>query len=95
MSDEKVLTTPEAKAAIKSLQSLITGGFTGEITKLDAQGKQLSDPNNWDGPLAERFRSATWPETKSALDKAKTELEELRVQLDQISQNIMTAGGGA
>lgn len=92
MSDEKVLTTPEAKAAIKSLQSLITGGFTGEISKLDAQGKQLSDPNNWDGPLARRFRSDTWPGVHSSLQKAKTELEELRGQLDKIAQNITQAG---
>ena len=52
-----------------------------ELNNLNTQGQALSDPNNWDGPLAERFRSSTWPETKSALDKAKTELEDLRNQL--------------
>jgi hypothetical protein len=45
--------------------------------------------------LAVQFRSSTWPETKSALEKAKTELDELRTQLDKIAQNIFTAGGGA
>lgn len=55
----------------------------------------LSDPNVWDGPLAETFRNGTWPETKSALDTAKEQLEELRAQLDRISQDIFTAGGGA
>jgi uncharacterized protein YukE len=63
--------------------------------RLNIQGAALSDPNNWDGPLAERFRSSTWPETKAALDKAKVELEKLRGQLQQISTNIMTAGGGS
>ena len=90
----RVLSTEQAKTAINQLKSLINGGFTDQITQMDAQGKTLSDPNVWDGPLAEKFRSSTWPETRAALDKAKTELEDLRNQLDQISQNIMSAGGG-
>lgn len=91
----RVLSTPEAKSAIQQLQGLIRGGFTDQITQMDAKGKTLSDPNVWDGPLAETFRSSTWPETRAALDKAKQELEELNAQLDKISQNIMQAGGGA
>jgi hypothetical protein len=89
----RVLSTAEAKTAIQQLQSIINGGFTDQIAQLDAQGKTLSDPNIWDGPLAEKFRGSTWPETRAALQKAKTELEELRGQLDQISQNIFSAGG--
>ena len=94
MSD-RVLSSGTAKAAIKQMSSIIQGGLTDQINQLDAKGKELSDPNNWDGPLAEKFRSSTWPDTKSALDKAATELEDLRQQLDQISANIMSAGGGA
>lgn len=91
----RVLSTEQAKSAISQLQSIINGGFTDQITQLDAQGKILSDPNVWDGPLAQSFRDQTWPEIRQALEKAKTELEELRGQLNQISQNIFTAGGGA
>lgn len=91
----RVLSTEQAKTAIQTLQSIINGGFTDQIGQLDAQGKTLSDPNVWDGPLAEKFRSTSWPETKAALDKARQELEELRGQLNQISQNIFSAGGGA
>ena len=91
----RVLSTAEAKSAISKIQQIITGGFTDQITALDTQGKQLSDPNVWDGPLASTFRSSTWPETKSALDKAKGELEKLRTQLDKISKDIMQAGGGS
>ena len=91
----RVLSTEEAKTAIKQIQSIINGGFTEQITSLDGQGKILSDPNVWDGPLAAQFRGSVWPETKSALDKAKTQLDELRTQLDQIAQNIHAAGGGA
>lgn len=91
----RVLSTQQAKDAISKIQNIVNGGLSDQITALNNEGLTLSDPNVWDGPLAERFRSSTWPETKSALDKAKNELEELRAQLDAISQNIMTAGGGA
>lgn len=91
----RVLSTEAAKSAIKQVQSIITGGLTDQITSLDGQGKILSDPNVWDGPLATTFRSSTWPETKAALDKAKQELDELQQQLQKISQDIFSAGGGA
>jgi len=91
----RVLSTEQAKTAIRQLQSIITGGFTDQISSMDAQGKTLSDPNVWDGPLAENFRNDVWPQTKTALDKAKQELDDLRSQLDKIAQNIFTAGGGA
>ncbi|MCI1748280.1 MAG: pyrophosphorylase [Acidipropionibacterium sp.] len=91
----RVLSTEQAKQAIRGMQSIINGGFTDQISQLDAKGRQLSNPDVWDGPLAVKFRSSTWPETKSALDKAKQELDELRGQLQKISQDIFTAGGGA
>ena len=90
----RVLSTEQAKTAIQQIQAIINGGFTDQISQLDAQGRVLSDPNIWDGPLASQFRGSTWPETKAALDKARTELEQLRGQLNQISTNIFTAGGG-
>jgi hypothetical protein len=94
-SMSRVLSTEQAKAAIGQVQSIINGGFTDQISALDAQGRVLSDPNVWDGPLAAQFRGSTWPETKAALDKAREELEQLRGQLQKISQDIFSAGGGA
>ena len=92
----RVLSTEQAKAAIGQVQSIINGGFTDQISALDAQGRILSDPNIWDGPLAAQFRGSNVAgETKAALDKAKTELEQLRGQLQKISQDIFSAGGGA
>jgi uncharacterized protein YukE len=91
----RVLSTDRAKTAIQQVQAIINGGLTEQITKLDAQGKVLSEPDTWDGPLAQQFRDQIWPETKSALDNATRELEELRQQLQRISQNIMSAGGSS
>ncbi|WP_229076637.1 pyrophosphorylase [Actinoplanes sp. DH11] len=90
----RVLSTDQAKTSIQQVQSIINGGLTDQIAQLDAQGKMLSNPDVWDGPLPQQFRDQTWPETKAALDKAKQELDQLRDQLQKISQNIMTAGGG-
>jgi uncharacterized protein YukE len=91
----RVLSSEQAKTAIQQVQAIINGGLTDQIGKLDAQGKILSNPDVWDGPLAQQFRDQTWPETKSALDRAQRELDDLRDQLQKIAQNIMTAGGGA
>jgi len=93
MADDRVLSTQAAKDAITKLQSIINGGFATELTNLDSQAKILSDPNNWDGKLARTFREQTWPDVHKALTKAKTELEELRGELDRISKNIFSAGG--
>lgn len=90
----RVLATEQAKTSIQQVQAIINGGLADEIAKLDQQGRTLSDPDVWDGPLAQQFRDQIWPETKAALDKAKQELDELRDQLDRISTNIMQAGGG-
>ena len=91
----RVLSTEEAKSAISQIQRIIQGGLNDQIQALDVQGQILSQPNVWDGPLAQQFRSETWPQTKSALDKVQQELEELRAQLEKISRDIFTAGGGA
>lgn len=91
----RVLSTDTAKSAITQLQAIVTGGLSGEISKLDQQGKVLSDPEVWDGPLAIQFRNDTWPQVKATLDKTQQELEQLREQLQRITTDIMTAGGGS
>jgi uncharacterized protein YukE len=91
----RVLSSEQAKSAITQVQAIINGGLTEQISRLDAQGKILSNPDVWDGPLAQQFRDSTWPETKSALDRARQELDQLREQLQKIATNIMTAGGGS
>ncbi len=92
---DRVLSTEEAKAAIRDIQRIINGGLTEQLQALDTNGKTLSDPNKWDGPLASQVRSDTWPQTKAAQEKAKTELDELHQQLQKIATNIFQAGGGS
>ena len=91
----RVLSTEQARSAVTALQSVISGGLTEQIARLDAQGRTLSQPEVWDGQLAAQFRGTTWPQTKRALDAAVVELEALREQLSRITANIMAAGGNA
>ncbi len=91
----RVLSSDEAQQAITQMQSIINGGFTDQITALDNQGQQLSQPNVWDGPLAETFRNDTWPATRKALEAAKAQLDQLRNDLGRISTDIFQAGGAA
>ena len=94
MSD-RVLSSQAAKDAIQKIQSIITGGLTEQINALNNEGQQLSDPNNWDGPLAATFRNETWPHTQQSLQKASQDLTELNKQLQKIATDIFQAGGGA
>ena len=93
MSD-RVLSTATARQAITQFQSIVNGPLVQEIKNLDAQGRILSDPNNWDGQLATQFRSH-WSETHGKLIQIQHALEELRQQVARINQNIMQAGGNS
>lgn len=88
----RVLSTTEARQAIVRMQSIISGGLTDQVSQLKSQGQLLSDPNVWDGLLATHFRSS-WPETASTLDRITADLEELRLRVDRVNADIMTAGG--
>ena len=94
MSD-RVLSSQAAKDAIQKIQSIINGGLTEQINALNNEGQQLSDPNNWDGPLASTSRNETWPHTHQSLQKASQDLTELNKQLQKIATDIFQAGGGA
>ena len=88
----RVLSSPEAHAAIGKLHNLIHGDLLAQINALNAQGEILSRPDVWDGNRAVQFRN-DWPGVKSNLMRVKDSLEELRTQVEQINNNIMSAGG--
>lgn len=88
-----VKSTPQALEAIQRMSQTINSGIQEQLDRLRSDGNVLSDPNNWDGPLAREFQSS-WPQTHANLQRIKEELNQLREQVQQINQRIMEAGGG-
>lgn len=88
----RVLSTDAARSAISSMSSIINGGLAEQLDQLDQQGRQLSQPDVWDGSLAAQFRS-TWPQTSRSLRTVRADLEELRLRVERINADIMLAGG--
>jgi uncharacterized protein YukE len=91
----RVLATEEARSTITQIKALLDGGLQQSIQTLNRLGTTLSDPNVWDGTLAESFRAQLWPECRSSLETTQRELGELHQKLQTIAQNIMQAGGNA
>ncbi|MCK9878811.1 hypothetical protein MXD59_24120 [Frankia sp. Ag45/Mut15] len=89
----RVVSTDTARDAIGRMQQIINSGLIQEIQNLKNEGQLLSDPNNWDGGLAVQFRTDIWPQTRTALDNAVTQLGQLQQKISQINTDIMTAGG--
>ncbi len=89
---ERVLSTAAAKESIRKMQQIINGPLMEQITALNNEGQTLSDPNIWDGNLAQQFRSQ-WPDTHSKLKAVQEAVEQLRQAAQQINENIMQAGG--
>ena len=89
---DRVLSTAQGREAITKMQQIINGPLLDQIEALNREGQILSDPNVWDGQLAQQFRG-DWQETHQTLTKTKQALEELRANVQKINENIMTAGG--
>jgi len=88
MSAERVLSTVTAKEAIQRIMRILNGPLTEQIDALNREGQTLSQPDVWDGALARQFRDQ-WPQTHSALIKAKEMVEELRAQSERIVNEIL------
>ena len=90
----RVLSSEQGKASISRIQQILVGELSSQIKALNTEGTTLSDPNVWDGALAEQFRGE-WPTTKAALDKAAEAVEQLRTKAQTINTDIMAAGGNS
>ena len=88
----RVLSSEAARSAVQSMASIINGGLSDQISQLDQQGRQLSQPDVWDGALAAQFRGS-WPQTSQSLQAVRAELDELRQKVERITADIMLAGG--
>jgi hypothetical protein len=75
------------------METILSGQLEQQVQQLEQQGQTLSDPNVWDGRAATDFRSNVWPQARTALDRTIQTLEELRVAVQRVNSNIMTAGG--
>ena len=90
----RVLTTPEAQTASSQMGTIINGQLADDISGLITQGNILEDPNVWEGPHAATFR-AGWPNTRTQLTEALTQLGTLQTAIERVRADIVTAGGGA
>lgn len=91
---DRVLSSGEARASIQRFQTVVNGPLLDQINALNREGQTLSNPNIWDGRLAQEFRS-NWPQTHQQLLRVKESLEDLRQRVALINQDIMRAGGNA
>lgn len=93
MTSSKVLSTAQAHQEAQRMMSIISSDLPGLIGKLNSHGRTLSDPNHWDGPLAQKFRGEVWPQASRDLDKIHNSLRELQQQVQRILTDIDKAGG--
>jgi uncharacterized protein YukE len=89
----RVLSTDEAKASIGRIKGILDEGLASQIKALRSEGDILSQPDIWDGSLANQFRSDAWPSASSALGACQAALETLRAQVETITGDILAAGG--
>ena len=87
-----IKSTPQAIDAIARMRAVINGGLLDQLSLLNQEGGVLSDPHNWDGPLAQQF-TGSWPATHSQLMHTQQDLVELNAELGRIQQAIQAAGG--
>jgi hypothetical protein len=93
MAPGDVKSSQQAVQAAQHIQTIINNDLQGAIAKLNQQAATLSDPNVFEGPLAQKFRNQVWPEAQKTLNQIKTDLERLRGEVQNITQEIMRAGG--
>lgn len=88
----KVLTTAQAEADAKRMLAIINS-ISQQFGQLNATGRTLSDPGNWDGKYAAQFR-ADWPGVVAALNRMSGDLTKLQSSVAKVLQDIEQSGGG-
>ncbi len=91
----RVLSTDQGKDAIRQLRSILDGGLAEQVASVKQNCQVLTDPNVWDGMLAQDFRANTWPSTESALNQMAEALSVLQANVQDVNTDIMTAGGNS
>ncbi|GAA5190130.1 WXG100 family type VII secretion target [Rugosimonospora acidiphila] len=88
-----VKVTDLAHQDAQKMLNIINNQLPTLFRQLNSTGQQMSDPNNWDGPLAQKFRGEVWPQAKADLDKMQQSLVQLQQSVQKILNNISQAGG--
>jgi hypothetical protein len=91
----RTVSSPEAIAAIKSMQGIISGQFGDVISALNKEAATLLDKSYFDGVEPSRFQTELWPSTDKELKEAQQSLNDMSEQLSKMLQSIAEAGGGA
>jgi hypothetical protein len=89
-----VTASEEARSTVAQLRLLFAGDLQRQLQTLNRLGSALSDPQVWDGSLAESFRTEIWPDCQTALEVAGRELAELHRKLHTIADSIEQAAPG-
>jgi hypothetical protein len=95
MADGRVLADGVAENASKKFLNTVHNDLPNSLKALTDAGRDLTDPQHWDGKAAQDFRSNIWPKVQSDLSKMQASLTDLQGQVDKILVNIMRAGGNA
>lgn len=88
----RVLATQDAKTAATQLVQL-SGQLKDEIQKVIAQGNKLAQPDQWDGQLAQTWRT-DWDNDQKQLQNSAQQLDSLQKRAQQAVDAIIQAGGG-
>ncbi len=88
----RVLADPVAKERIVQFRGVLDSGFIDAIQRLLVSGDDLAQPCYWDGPKAREFEGL-WPGLRQSLLESHRRLSELAGSIDQITTQIMVAGG--
>lgn len=95
MTSARVLADSVAENASKKFLNTVNNDLPNSLKALNDAGKDLTDPQHWDGKVAQDFRANVWPKVQSDLTKMQSSLKDLQGQVDKILVNIMKAGGNS
>jgi hypothetical protein len=92
--DRRVLSSQEALQAAQRMKLILEGRLGQLVQELEQHGQVLADPEHWDCPVAESFRSQHWPRDRRALAAAIEAIGQLQAGSERLVLDILRAGGG-
>jgi hypothetical protein len=94
MAGGRVAASVQARTAIKGVETDFTNGITDLRSRFQSRNSVLTNPQEFDGPYADRYKAEVVPQVQQYLAKWDNDVKELTTKIDQILHGIMQAGGG-